>query len=135
MPFAEHINPAVVKAMLGWGAVVTGLALFTLAIVLADRRSARLAAAPAKKHLGRCPHRDWELMTGIARTGLEQTDTAMALHARAAERIDSAEYAFNRLLAECAPVMAPPNAPTLQPVPVPVHARGPARPAGEPLAA
>ena len=134
MPFAEHINPADLKTLLGWGAVIVGLALFTWAIALDDRGSARLAAAPAKeKHPGRCPHRDWELMTGIARTGLEQTDTAMALHTRAAERIDAAEYALNRLLAECTAVMGLPDAPT--PQPVPVHARGPSRFANEPLAA
>jgi hypothetical protein len=135
MPFAEHVNPAHLKTLAGWCAVISGLALYSWLHILADRRAARLTAVPAKepKRLGRCPHRDWDLMTGIVRTGLAQTHTASTLHARAAERIDAAEYAFNRLLAECAAIMSLPNA--LAPRPVPVLARRPARYAGTSLAA
>jgi hypothetical protein len=119
MPFAEHIAATDLKTLLGGAAVIAGLALFTFLIALADRRSARSRAVPAKvPHPGRCPRQDWELVTGIARAGLSQMDAALALHARASERIDAAEYAFGRLLAECAAVMQAPPAARRRPVPV-----------------
>jgi hypothetical protein len=122
MSISVHINAVDLKSLAGWGAVIAGFLLFTWLILLADRRSGRLNAARAKeKPQRRCPQHDWELVTGIARTGLAQADVVMALHARASERIDAAEYAFSRLLAECAAIMQLPLAPLLQPVPVPVR--------------
>ena len=129
MPFAEHIDPAHLKTLAGWCAVISCLALYSWLYILADRRAARLAAMAAAAKVprpqGRCPRRDWDLMTGIVHAGLAQTEAAAALHARAAERIDAAEYAFNRLLAECA-AMGLPSTPT-PPRPVPILSRRPAR--------
>jgi hypothetical protein len=135
MSISVHINPVDLKSLGTWAAVIAGLSLFTWLILLADRRSARLnAALGTKKPERRCPRQDWDLVTGIARAGLAQIDAAMGLHARAAERIDAAEYALNRLLAECAAVMGLPDVPT-PPRPVPVFARGRSRFAEQSLAA
>jgi hypothetical protein len=122
MSISVHINPVDLKSLAAWAAVIASLSLFTWLILLADRRAARLNAALVReKPARRCPQRDWDLVAGIARTGLAQIDVAMALHVRAAERIDAAEYAFNRLLAECAAVMGLPDTPT-PPRPLPVFA-------------
>ena len=135
MSISVHINPVDLKSLAAWAAVIAGLSLFTWLMLLADRRSARLNAALEKeKPARRCPQRDWELVTGIARTGLAQIDAAMALHARASERIDAAEYAFNRLLVECAAAMGLPDAP-MPPRPVPLFARGRTRFTEQSLAA
>jgi hypothetical protein len=106
------------KTVAAWGMVLAGLSLLSWLMVVASRRPAKLSSAPVKaRQPGRCPHRDWELTTAIARTWLAQADGATQLHARASQRIDAAEYALNRLLGECATVMRLPLAPTLQPVP------------------
>jgi hypothetical protein len=119
MSLAQLILPADWKILLGGAAVIVGLAFFTLLIALTCRRSARSSAVPAKaEQLARCPRRDWDIVTGIALAGLSQMDAALALHARASERIDAAEYAFGRLLAECATVMQAPPAARRQPVAV-----------------
>jgi hypothetical protein len=119
MPFAELILPVDWKLLLGGVAVIAGLAILACLIVLASRRRARQGAVPAKaRPPGRCPRQDWELVTGIARAGLSQMDAALALHARASERIDAAEYAFGRLLAECAAVMQARPAARRRPAPV-----------------
>jgi hypothetical protein len=135
MSIAINLNPALLKALVGCGAIIFGLALFCWLIILTDRRAAKLAAAAAakaKKPQGRCPQRDWNSMADIVRAGLSQVEMACALHARAADRIDAAEYAFNRLLAECAALMGLPDAPAPRPVPVIAPRPAPYRP---PLAA
>jgi hypothetical protein len=120
MPIAVHINLADPKALLGWAAIVAGLALLTVLIALACRRSTRPGVAqPGPRQPGRCPRRDWERMAGIARAGLSQAEAAILLHARAADRIDAAEYAFGRLLAECAAVTDVPQASRPRHVPMP----------------
>ena len=127
MPIAVHINLADPMALLGWAAILAGLALFAALIALAERRAGRLHAAPPRQRQpGRCPRRDWDRAAGIARAGLSQAEAAIQLHARAADRIDAAEYAFGRLLAECAAIMGLPDAPT-PPRPVPVMPRRQAR--------
>jgi hypothetical protein len=124
MPIAVHINLADPKALLGWAAILAGLALFTALIALAEGRSAKLRAAkPRQRPPGRCPRRDWERVAGIARAGLSQAEAAILLHGRAADRIDAAEYAFGRLLAECAAVPELPQAPRPRPVPLPPRGR------------
>jgi hypothetical protein len=135
MSISVHINPVDLKSLGIWAAVIAGLSLFTWLILLADQRSARSnVALRAQQPVRRCPRQDWDLVAGIARAGLFQIDAAMGLHARAAERIDAAEYAFNRLLTECAAVMGLPDVPT-PPRPVHVFARGRSRFAEQPLAA
>jgi hypothetical protein len=134
MPIAVHINLADPKALLGWAAILAGLALFTALIALAERRAARLRAAPPRhRPPGRCPRRDWEHVADIARAGLSQAEVAILLHARAADRIDAAEYAFGRLLAECAAVLELPPSPRPRSVPMPP--RGQARYAEAPALA
>jgi hypothetical protein len=130
MSIVINLSPALLKALVGWGAIISGLALFCWAIILTDRRAARLAAAAAakaKKPHGRCPRRDWSLMADIVHTGLAQAEAAGALHARAAVSIDAAEYAFNRLLAECTAIMGLPDAPAPRPVPVIARSQAPYR--------
>jgi hypothetical protein len=134
MPFTVHINLADPAALLGCLAIIAGLALVTALIALVERRAAWL---PLPRHearrMVRCPRRDWEMVAGVARAGLSQAEAAIALHARAAERIDAAEYAFGRLLAECAAAMGLPDAPT-PPRPLPVMPRRQTRFAEAPAA-
>ena len=119
MSFTDLILPVDLKILLGGAAAVAGLALLAILIALVVRRPARHTALPVgARHTARCPRRDWEIVTGIARAGLSQVDAALALHARASQRIDAAEYAFGRLLAECAAAMQAPPAARRQPVPV-----------------
>jgi len=118
MPIADLILPADWKILLGGAAAIVGLAFLILLIALTYRRSARDSAVPAKAEQPvRCPRRDWEIVTSIALAGLSQVEAALALHARAAERVDAAEYALGRLLTECATIMQSP-APRRRPVPI-----------------
>jgi hypothetical protein len=127
MPIAVHINLAEPEALLAWAAIVAGLALLLVLIALAGRHSGRSRAVQpgARQQPGRCPRHDWERVAGIARAGLSQAETAILLHARAADRVDAAEYAFGRLLAECAAVTDVPATARWQPVPLPPRAEAP----------
>jgi hypothetical protein len=100
----------------------------------ADRRRAKEAPvetpAPAPRL---APGRQWEIVVGIAERELARVPAIAALQVRAAVKIDAAEHALGRIIADCAKVFAVPAAPAAQPAQQPT-AR-PEAPARRPLAA
>jgi hypothetical protein len=125
--------------ILGWGCVLAGLAALAGTAVLLERRlslfRARAAGMPLRLERGR----EWDLVMRRATRELARGPRVEALQADATVRIEAAEYAYNRLLMDCARHCAPPAAPADEPVPEPVEpAREPEKaPAEEraPLAA
>ena len=75
------------------------------------------------------PGRQWEIVVDLAERELARVPAIAALQARAALKIDAAEHALGRIVADCAKVFAVPAAPAAQP------AHQPAAPARRPLAA
>ena len=61
--------------------------------------------------------RQWEIVVGIAARGVARVPVVVALQARAALKIDAAEHALSRILADCARVLPAPAAPAAQPAP------------------
>jgi hypothetical protein len=102
----------------GWVAVLAGLASLACLIVR-ERRSAtgsRIGAGPAR--LGHA--QEWELVMRHAAQDLSRAAELASLQARAAVKIESAEHAFNRLVAECAGLCRTPTAaPARDPLPFP----------------
>jgi len=45
---------------------------------------------------------EWQSITGIIQTRADRLDAITALHARAADRVEAAEYTLDRLLCDCA---------------------------------
>jgi hypothetical protein len=56
------------------------------------------------------PGRQWEIVVGIAAREIARGAAIAALHARAALKIDAAEHALSRILADCAKVLRVPAA-------------------------
>jgi hypothetical protein len=95
----------------------------------ADRRRAKAPVetpAPAPRL---APGRQWEIVVGIAEHERARVPAIVALQVRAAVKIDAAEHALSRIIADCARVSAVPAARAAQP------AHQPAPPARRPLAA
>jgi hypothetical protein len=113
----------------GWLTVVSGLAVLGLLVAADDRRKRRreIAASPARSaSTGR--HEPPAAMPATP-AGLGGLPALTALQARAALQIDAAEYAFNRLVGECAKVAALPVAPTFATArELPAQAASPHRP-------
>jgi hypothetical protein len=98
----------------------------------ADRRAtARVErSAPAS---GLTPGRQWEIVIGLAERELARAPAIAALQTRAALKIDAAEHALGRIIADCAKVLAAPAVPAPQPGrQLPPRPEAPAR---DPLAA
>ncbi len=65
------------------------------------------------------PGRQWEIVVDIAAREVARAPAIAALQARAALKIDAAEHALGRILADCAKVLPAPAAPTARPAPEP----------------
>ena len=121
----------------GWTAVLAGLASLAYIIARIDRRSGtapRAHAAPVRR-LG--PAREWELAIRHAARDVSRAAELPALQASAAVKIDSAEHALNRLVADCARLRRTPASPPAH-APVPFarrHASPTKAPERRPLAA
>jgi len=78
------------------------------------RRPARpvAIAAPAPRL---DPGRQWEIVMTIAAREVARAPAVAALHARAALKIDAAEHALSRIIADCAKILAAPVAAAAQP--------------------
>jgi hypothetical protein len=61
------------------------------------------------------PGREWEMVVGLIRRDLARVSGIAAIQARAVLKIDAAEHALNRIVADCAKVLAPPATPALRP--------------------
>jgi hypothetical protein len=75
----------------------------------------RRTAAPAAPVPRLAPGRQWEIVVDLAARELARAPRIAALHAHAALKIDAAEHAFGRIVADCAKVCAAPLAPVPQP--------------------
>jgi hypothetical protein len=94
-------------------------------------RAAALNAAPPPTPPAAGDH--WACVIEIVETGLRRAEATAAWHVAAHQQIDAAEYALNRLIAECAGARRqPPPEPADAARPLPAAA-APARP--QPLAA
>ena len=109
-------------ALVGWAAVLTGLTILAGLIMWADRRrpvSRRTETNVTDATLD--PRREWELVMHSASEGLSRRAGLAALQADTALKIEAAEHAFNRLVADFAKLRrtsAPP--PATEPAPQPV---------------
>jgi hypothetical protein len=107
-----------------------------LAHARAKRKTARADARPRRAELSRRATTPanairppasghWSTVAAIVETGLRQVEAMSACHAAAGRQIDAAEYALQRLIADCSKVMRRPL----------VEPAAPARPLRLPLAA
>ena len=107
--------------ILGWGCVLAGLAACAGAVVLLERRlglfRSRMAGMPPRLERGR----EWDLVMRRATRELARGPRVEALQADATVTIEAAEYAYNRLVIDCAKHCAPPAASADEPVPEPVE--------------
>jgi hypothetical protein len=67
------------------------------------------------------PGRQWEIVMGIAAREVARASTIAALQARAELKIDAAEHALRRILADCAPVLPTRGAPATRPEDAPAR--------------
>jgi len=99
--------------ILCWALVLAGLTMFASLIVMLERRRARrfhVPEMPPRLDRGR----EWSMVMQRATKELVRGPRVEELQADAAVTIQSAEYAFNRLLLDCAPLCTA-RAPTLEP--------------------
>ena len=112
-----------------------------LAHARAKRKTARAAARPELSRRATTPANairppasgHWSTVAAIVETGLCQVEAMSACHAAAGRQIDAAEYALQRLIADCNKVM---RRPLVEPAAPPRPLRLPlAATVAEPLAA
>jgi hypothetical protein len=120
--------------LIGWIAVLAGLATLAGLIAVAERRGhaprrTTLAKAPARLE----PAREWDLVRGRAAAGLSRAPHVAALQADAAVKIEAAEHALGRLVGDWQRLRGQPAAPAPEAAPQPTPA--PEAPEREPLAA
>jgi hypothetical protein len=116
----QYLDGAWVE-ILGWGCVLAGLAACAGAVVLVQQRlglfrSSR-AGMPPRLERGR----EWDLVMRRATKELARGPRVEALQADATVTIEAAEYAYNRLLMDCAKHCTPPAAPADEPVSEPLE--------------
>jgi hypothetical protein len=113
-----------------WAAVLTGLASLAGILKLIDRRppvSPQTSADTSRLDRGQ----EWDRVMRQATLGLSREDVLAALHADSALKIESAEHAYNRLVADCARLCRAAEAPANDPVSPPVSSE-PETPVGAP---
>jgi hypothetical protein len=119
----------------GWSAILAGLVSVACLIVRMDRQCSVRPRADAKP-VRLLPAREWELVVRRASQDLSRAAELPALQARATVKIESAEHAFNRIVAECASLCRTPiAAPTRDPLPFRGAPRTPRVPEPQRLAA
>ena len=106
--------------LVGWLAVIAGLAAFALLLHLRERRQERpCSAAPARIIQTPLepmdPAREWSLVTAPVLLELARAHELAPLRARAEACVDAAEHAFNRLIAELASIDCHVVPPTFRP--------------------
>jgi hypothetical protein len=65
--------------------------------------------------------REWEMVLGVLTRDLARVPAVAAIHAQAALKIDAAEHALGRIIADCSKVLAAPPVPARRPVRRLVH--------------
>jgi hypothetical protein len=80
-----------------------------------DSRREAAPAGTAAPVARLAPGRQWEIVMDLAARELARAPKIAALQARAALKIDAAEHALSRIVADCAKVLAAPVAPAPQP--------------------
>jgi hypothetical protein len=79
------------------------------------QRRVRAVAPPAPVLRARLdPDRQWEIVVGVAAREAARASAVAALQARAALKIDAAEHALGRILADCARVVPAAEPPAVQ---------------------
>ena len=152
MQFTSQLEQGDWYIVAGWLCVVSALVLYGFARILHKirqlipaprwraraKRARNLRAVPAKgarpaavRPTQPAALSHWCCVIDIVESGVSRTEAMSAWHAAAGKQIDAAEYALNRLVADCAKVMRPPSAAPSEP---PRPLRPPAALA-EPLAA
>lgn len=114
----NDLNPLVATEVTGWLYVACGLAIYALLLLLDDRRKAPPAPARPETRPAapkRSPGSEWQIFSAIADRTAAAGAAIADLQQGAAVQIDAAELSFNRMVNECAAVMAPPVSPTLVP--------------------
>jgi hypothetical protein len=88
--------------ILGWSFVLAGLAACAGAVMLLERRRSRHRARTAGLSARLERGREWDLVMRRATKELARGPRVEALQADATVTIEAAEYAYKRLLADCA---------------------------------
>ena len=137
MHLVHYISADALQTLLGWASVISCLGAYAILLRINDRRQDKpLVRAFAQPPERRASERDRRDLTSIAEGRSSGADSIEALQARATTQVDAAEHAFNRLLADCAGIMALTVKPTLQPMrglalasePVPARVQSAPRP-------
>jgi hypothetical protein len=132
----EHIPNGLAVDLIGWISVIVCLAALGLAVRLdqaSKERRRRVVVQPAAPTRRLEAGQDWQRVADVAARDLARVPDLLSMQARAAEQIDAAEHAFNRLLAECSLVARASVEPTF--TPARQLAPQTAAPAQQPLAA
>jgi hypothetical protein len=119
---------AISADVIGWAAVLAGLAALTGLIALVERRRRaprHTAVAELPVRLERA--REWDLVLSRAAADLSRAPHVVALHANAAVKLAAAEHAFGRLVGDWQKICGQPA--LLRPAP---EATPPSVPAPEP---
>jgi hypothetical protein len=153
MQFTSQLEQGDWYIVASWLCVVLALMLYGIGIAFAKFRRALAQARAKRKRAGAraraaLPRRaeiaapanamrptasgHWSAVAAIVETGLRRIEAMSACHAAAGRQIDAAEYALQRLIADCSTVMPRPRvepaAPPLLRLPLPAAV-------AEPLAA
>jgi hypothetical protein len=102
--------------VLGWALVLGGMVAFAGLVTLIDRRNTnrfRIPEMPPRLDGGH----EWERVIRRATKELARSPRVEELQADATMTIESAEYAYNRLVVDCAKHCAMPTASTIEPTP------------------
>jgi hypothetical protein len=104
------LYPALASLLTGVSSWTEALADFAAGLVVAIqwRRPAPPVASIREPLEPLQPAHQWDIVTGIVRTGIAQVEAAAILHANAAQQIAAADYALGRMLEECALIMPQP---------------------------
>jgi hypothetical protein len=153
MAFTSQLEQGDWYIMAVWLCVVVALSLYGIGIAVLKLRAlfpkppahrrARAARAQAHTHRARpgtaaatqppagtpepAANRQWSGLIAIVEAGLSRAEVAVSWHSAAHDHIDAADYALNRLIAECAKVMRLPTA-----EPAPEQDKGPRKDASRP---
>jgi len=141
MQFTSQLEQGDWYIVASWLCVVGALILYGIGIAFTKFRHA-LARARARRRSARTPRPrrsallrraaiavpvtavrppasgHWSRVAAIVETGLHRIEAMSACHAAAGRQIDAAEYALNRLIADCSKVMRGPPAPAAPPQPL-----------------
>ena len=129
-----HYLDGVLAFVLGWAAVPRGRGLLRSSwYPTIGREGAPLPIKVAAPVPGLEPSREWEMVTGLAARELARGPDIAAIQAQVALKIDAAEHAYNRIVADCAKVFRVAATPTFRPARQLAHQLEP--PARQPLAA